>query len=338
MTYLKNCKRVAVVFKEEFKQVAKIIYDAILHDYPHIDLFFLHRTSVICPLKLNDTFDGYILIGLLCPLHTFTDNTFIKSVCNSTYLTNNMPDIEYVSPSGIYLQDNTIKEILDYIFDKNPLPLKYTKETNPLTIELFQEYLIRTTDPEILEIHHPQLSKKQMSLIMKENINGKYIRDRHVFAIVFTSKYYESRAEECYRLLKKHKSNVFKLFLRDVSYERLISIDSVDCIILIDCPMFNRTFDIHIPIISVFSLCRGIDEKWIGDKYNQNNIHLISDNIKNNTSQIETLPLPKGNEITKIFIDRTFHGVEYDNITDNDDEIHIGRTGLPSNYDGEGAS
>lgn len=336
MLHLRDCRRVAVVFKGEFKQVAKAIYDTISHDYPHIDLFFLHKTPVLCPLKISEAFDGYVLVGLMCPLHTFPDNTFVKSVCNSTWLTENTHYVDYsLSSSSIYSQDNTIKEILDYIFDRTPLPPRYNEETSPAIMNLLQNYLIRTTDPGMLEVHHPQLAKQQMALIMKENINGKYIRDRHVFAIVFTSKYYELRAEECYRLLKKHKSNVFKLFLKDVSYERLISIDSVDCIILIDCPMFERSFNIHIPIISVFSLCRGIDEKWVGDKYSQNDIHLVTDNISDDTPQMETLPLPKGNEITKIFIDRTFHGVEYDNTTD-DDEIRIGRAGLPSNYDGEG--
>ncbi|KAL6120885.1 hypothetical protein NUSPORA_02306 [Nucleospora cyclopteri] len=204
---------------------------------------------------------------------------------------------------------------------------------------------------------------------MKENTNGRFIKEKSVFAIIYTNKYYEEIAEKAYKLLRKYKRSVYKLFLKDVNYERLISIDSIECIVLIECPSIPFTIDIHIPVISLFSMCRGIDDQWTND-YSRNQIKIIekkekreekvekeenalifTDNtavsdilvkrdfqgvpFKNKEEKEENaLIFTNNTAVSDILVKRDFQGVPFKN-KEEDFEIHEGRRGIAGKYENE---
>lgn len=368
-------KNILVVFTKEYTNEAKEIYDFIDKNHEGINTYMITVNDIICPLKINDSFDTYILVGNDCPMHHFANKNVYKY--NNIVVKNEEDQIVDIKENDclgnckIYRNKTDMKEFLSNLFveDKNicnklnsccienkkkkTCEEKEDKERenscsgNVCTqkTEICEVNAYKNKDAaennlvleENLKIYEDYFKKVQneceSSFFMKENIKGKHFADKTVFAIIFTSIYYEKYANEAYNLLKKYKSNVFKLFLKDVNYERLISVDSVDCIILIDCPMFECNINIHIPIINVFNLCRGIDQQWVGDNFIQNKVKLYkTDKIENNS---ERSILIRDGDLAQILVKREFQGVEY-KTSQEDMEIHKGRRGIANAYESEG--
>ncbi|ORD99360.1 hypothetical protein A0H76_977 [Hepatospora eriocheir] len=161
--------------------------------------------------------------------------------------------------------------------------------------------------------------------LMKECSNSKLIDKYDVFGIVFTNKTYESVADKIIKTLSN--KNCYKLYTKDVSYERLYSIDIVECVILIDCPLFNY----NLKYITPFSVYTHFNKEWNVDDYDRNIVNLnIKTDLKDEISLSKELKITNQNLVKKIN-NKSFLGVEFKNHIE-DMNIHEGNSGIASDY------
>ena len=297
---------ILICFTKEYSKEAKLIYDNLIKE--NFNIFLYSVTDIICTYKLDDKYDVYILLGNDCLEHKQIENKVIYKLYNIK-----------VEDDEIYKVTCNINDfstkIINDLFKNEEYSCKYEYEkiTEMTIINRYKRYLEPTNQ-----------------FLMKENIKGKYFKTQNIFAVIYTSKRYEKIADETVSLIKKYKNSVYKLYLKDVSYERLISIDSLDCIVLIDCQMFEFDINLHIPVISVFSLCRGIDNQWT-DVYNRNEIRIIkSDHIDEDEHTTEIVSY---STVAKIMVNREFNGVKFKD-DEKDDTIYEGRKGIANDYEG----
>ena len=173
--------------------------------------------------------------------------------------------------------------------------------------------------------------KSRMKHLMKENVNGAKIKEKKLIALVFTDPSFEGVVDELYRRLSR-KARVYRVFLKDISYERLISIDHIDCIVLVDCPVFQCDMPIHIPIVSPFSAVCGLCDEWRGE-YDRNYTGEGDADDVIPSDETSIVALGRAAELMEC---REFKGVLYGAEDDGDMSIHVGRTGIASKYDSEG--
>lgn len=168
-------------------------------------------------------------------------------------------------------------------------------------------------------------SNSRMRHLMRENINGDHVRKREIFGVIYTSQSFEDIAQSISLRLNRI-ARAYKIFLKDISYERLISMDHIDCIVLVDCPVFQCDIPVHIPIISPFSVETGLSGEW-QSAYNENRVE--------DTASREIIVRELAGPLMQ---QRSFQGVKYRNSDDEEDmEIHEGRTGTATHYDTEPA-
>ncbi|ORD94170.1 hypothetical protein ECANGB1_1086 [Enterospora canceri] len=335
MTVYKN---IVVAFTAEYSEEARQIYDAIVDTDEHSNAFLTYTKNIICPLKLKNVFDEYVLVGPTCPLHRHIRKNkkvieyFGTVVLDKDEKVTSINETDNMDQYKILQANDDIKEIVGAIRSGQDIfdikTIKYIPFTNKTIADIFKKYQIKMTK----NIDEKSM-KEQVDFYAKENILGKHIDSKRVFAIVFTSKHYQNTVDQAYEILRKYRHSVIKMYLKDVSYERLISVDSIECIILVDCPLFECDIPLHIPVISLFSMCRGIDKEWVGVNYKQNSVE-IKLNQRELNSRMSDLVIRK-TEVAEILKQRDFQGVEYKK-DDCDYEIHEGRKGIASSYETEG--
>ena len=164
--------------------------------------------------------------------------------------------------------------------------------------------------------------KSRVQFLMKENIKSLKFENKKMIGVIFTSVLFEDIADA---LIKKINgiSRAYKIFLKDISYERLISIDNLDCIVLVDCPLFQCDLNLHIPVLSPFSVDCAINNKW-SDIYD-----------KNVLVGTESKVLAISSFASELMVKREYQGVLFTN-DENDMSIHQGQKGIASNYENEG--
>ncbi len=171
--------------------------------------------------------------------------------------------------------------------------------------------------------------EEDVNFIMKQNIRGNFVKGKEVFCVIFTSVYYEKVADEIIKILTKLGKNCYKLFLKCVSYERLITIDTAECIILVDCP-FVEYEHYGYNIITPFSLSAGLGGKWLC-KHKRNLIKYEENDVD---EKMSTDIVSRVERIGKIVQGKTFKGVGFGNMGSVEDmTIYEGKRGVASCYE-----
>lgn len=140
--------------------------------------------------------------------------------------------------------------------------------------------------------------------------------------MIFTSLLFENIADDiCARINQEYRA--YKIFLKDISYERLISIDNLDCIVLVDCEFFPCSINLHVPVVSPFVLNCYFENSW-SDRFSANH-------FKGSGS----LEIANYHYASEIMVSRLDNAVAYNKEVESM-EIHEGRKGIASEYDDEG--
>jgi len=339
---LKEYGEVAVVFSKSFKTHATGIYDELTALFPEKELYLIPSHSVICPLKLDD-FQAYVIVGTPCPLHPFSPQ-------NSVQFKIGMPDKFLPAINGY--NGNVIYDPV-YILEGGSQKGLNTVDSDT-ECGLADSALIVTENQALLDYYSTAIenvisadeslkSTNKVSHLMKEHSNAEKIHQKKAFLVIFTHRALESVAVGVSKKLKKI-ANAYVAFLKDISYERLISMDNIDCIVLVDCRVFKCTIRTHIPVISLFSFeiaMKQLDD--IAMKQLENREHEIGTTPRDESKEIQEMksPCDESKEIrihsgiAELMVNRAYQGVPYGNDQSTDTCIHKGQTGIASKYQDE---
>lgn len=308
---LEKFNTIAILFSSRFKTIVKEIYHELSTKFPLKEIFLVPSKDILCSAKC-DKYESYVLVGVECVLHKF-DNA-----------------IQYKRP----LETDILQKIGDFsgdVFVDSVYGIE-NKTTGNEPLEQ-SKILVVTENQMVLDYYSYKYDdvstafngldvKSKLKQIMKENINAERLKDKKMIGVIFTSKLFEELATSIVQQINLF-SRAYKIFLKDISYERLISIDSLDCVVLVDCPVFQQNISLHIPVLSPFSVECSINGQW-KDQYNRNDFY----ECKEKAIVIQT-------HSAEIMENRWFKGAVFNN-EEEDMNIYEGRKGIATEYDKEG--
>jgi diphthamide synthase subunit DPH2 len=299
-------KEVAILSSEEYKSMIQPIHNFIKQKNPETDIWLLNGGDILCPTKTEE-FDLYVTLGVECPVHRFSSSIPIRARDRA----------ELSSPI-----DNAI-------FDST-----HSMEPGPASSE--EEAVVVTRNQRFYDYHHYSRNvrpfydgieiKDKMQYLMAQCNRGERIKKLEVFAVVFTSKVYEELAASVRDALVSRSKSAYLLFLKDLSYERLITIEGVECVVVVDCPLFDCShIDLHIPIVTPFEVRYALSNEWESG-YSRNSFGIV--------------PLGACKELTvsgragRILMSSGFQGVPHE-LEEDDMDVHVGHRGTAQRYDFE---
>ncbi|KAI5149657.1 hypothetical protein ENBRE01_1039 [Enteropsectra breve] len=319
-SYYENFSEIAVLFSEKYSQEADTAYGQLTAVFPLKEIYLVSKNDVMCPLKCK-AFQSYLIFGSCCPIHSFTNAQYHKIPLPEEY---RMKISEHTGPvyvDSIYQSDIPITPVMhqDKSQESNDVssaPILVVSE-NQRIVDYFN-YRCEETLP----VSDSTTLKNRMRYLMKENMNGSKIKSKKIFGVVYTHPDYEPIADNIVKRINT-VARAYRIYLRDLSYERLISIDNIECLVLVDCPVFECTISLHIPVISPFSVECGFSDQW-KDSYDRNYAKEIS----------TCTSLAVNSYAGEIMLSRDYQGVPYRNDEENT-KIEIGQKGIASKYEKE---
>ncbi|KAI5169486.1 hypothetical protein PAEPH01_0758 [Pancytospora epiphaga] len=322
-SYFSDFKEIAIVFSEEFRGVVQSIYDECQRIYPDKVIYLVTAGEVICPIK-SDEYESYIVVGIACPLHKFKNAVFYKIEIKQEYADMIASHKGPVLIDSIYSYRETnesekeegqanSERMNGFSNNNEDLPLLIVTESQ----QILDYYCFNYEN--IVKLPNKLILKDRIRYLMKESINGSKIGTKKLIGIVFTSLYFENTVDDLYKKLNSI-SRAYKILLKDISYERLISIEHLDCLVLVDCPVFQCNISLHIPVLSPFSVESGLKELFGHDSLG---------------TQGESTELSVSGTATELMVQREFKGVIYSGNDEDDMEIHKGKDGIAARYDSE---
>ncbi|KAM0680974.1 hypothetical protein GINT2_000756 [Glugoides intestinalis] len=308
---LENFNTIAILFSTQFKNIVKEIHDELTAKFPLKEILLVPSKDILCSAKC-DKYESYVLVGIECILHRF-DNA-----------------VQYRKPLEIDIErkvaDFPGEVFIDSLYNiESKKSLNESIESSPILVvtenQMVLDYYCYKYE-EVSSAFNSIDIKSKVKQIMKENVNGERLKEKKMVGVVFTSRLFEELATSIVRKINEF-SRAYKIFLKDISYERLISIDNLDCIVLVDCPMFQQNISLHIPVLSPFSVECAINREW-KHQYDRNGFQ----ENKEKAIVLQTYS-------AEIMENRWFKGAIFNN-EEEDMTIYEGRKGIATEYANEG--
>ncbi|ELA41472.1 uncharacterized protein VICG_01456 [Vittaforma corneae ATCC 50505] len=315
---LENFNEIAIVFSKSFKNQIKSIYEDLTMRFPTKDVYLVPSNDILCSAKC-DKYEAYVLVGIECPIHTFENAVQFKVELKPEVKDKIKSYDGKVALDSIYTNDGLVNKSDEFCESEAhgaDTPILVVTE-NQMVFDYYS-YKYENIEKSSEDLK----SRTRVSYLMKENASGGKLENKRMVGVVFTSRAFEDIATSLVKTINQF-SRAYKIFLKDVSYERLISIDNIDCIVLVDCPFFQCSFDLHIPILTPFSVNCYMTEKW-SDQYNRNSFECS-----------ETKELAIQSHAGEIMETRWFKGAVF-RTEEEDMNIYKGRKGIATEYDDEG--
>ncbi|KAM0672104.1 subunit DPH2 of diphthamide synthase [Ordospora colligata] len=306
---------------EEYKEMIKPVYDYIRHNHPYVTVFLLNGDGILCPLK-TEKFEMFVLLGVCCTFHPFSDFVSVSQSLSVEEMhalendnRNKVYDSRYINTINADGKDGML------VISNNQM--------------FFDYYSYRYG----AESFHGLEAKDRMQYLSSKCNKGEKILSFGIIAIVFTSSVYQDLARDIRNALASRGKNAYLLFLRDVSYERLISIDGVECIVVVDCPFFEYSGpEIHVPVVTPFEVQYALSGEWKDfDKnlfyYNE----LVHDSLSTGEGETSSSKALERIDVTgKALLRLKNQDVPFSYEDENDKSVHMGQSGIAGHYNKEG--
>lgn len=304
---LDGLSEICIIASKEYAHLVQEIYDKIKIYNNLINVFILTSDSIICPLK-HQKFDLSIILGVECPEHKFINSIYYKIALNDK-------------------EKNKIKKYKSVIYDS-----LYSMQNNqPLT----DEVLIVSRNIDFYNYYSKKYNCKsfyglcgmtKMEFLSKRINLSEMCKNNKVYAIIFVHEIYINLAIKIQKALQQTGRYAYILHLKNVRDTRLITLEKIDTIVLIDCPSFNNLeIDLPLPILTPSDLQYILSKKW-DSSYDQNRFDFI---VKNNQKSI-----CKYDGAGKLILESEFFGIQYES-KERILEIHEGKRGIPKEYENE---
>ncbi|ADM11734.1 diphthamide synthase subunit DPH2 [Encephalitozoon intestinalis ATCC 50506] len=304
---------VGLLSTEDYKHMIKDVYDYIRENHPRIDTFLLHGEGILCPLKAR-SFEFFVLLGVYCPIHPFKDFISIETHMSQEDKNNLESDsrcIVYDSSYGVL----SLKES-EEMYSRDVLVVTRNQM-------FYDYYLYKYNARSFYELE----GRDRMQYLASKCNKGEMVRDLQVFAIIFTSRVYEELARSIRKKLISRRKNAYLLFLKDLSYERMITIEGTECIVIVDCPFFECSLEMHIPVVTPFEVEYALSREW--RRFDKNSFR-VEDEATSNCKELDLVE-----RAGKILLRSSGQIVPF-SYEEEDMDIHSGESGIACRYDHEG--
>lgn len=298
---------ICIISSKEYAHLVQGVYDKIQYFNKLLNIYILSSDDIICSLK-HQKFDLSIILGVECPEHKFKNSINYKITLSDCEL-------------------NEIKKYKSVVYDSlYSLPSIWKLEDEILIVSKninFCNYYSKKYNCKFLY----NLSEMTKMEFLSKRINlAEMCKHNKMFAIVFVHESYLNLAVTVQKALQQTGRYAYILHLKNVRYTRLITIEKIDTIILIDCPAFdNLEIDVSLPILTPADVQYILSNDWDGS-YDQNKFaYVVPENEKN---------IVKYEGAGKLLLESEFFGIQYEN-ENKILEIHEGKRGVPKEYENE---
>lgn len=327
---LEEFDEVAILFSKKYKDNVEAIYTEITVKFPEKNVYLVPNKDILCAAKCRK-YKSYVLIGIECPLHKF-DNTVQFKIPLSQKALEDIRDHNGPIVTDSIHTDMNISDLISSNHNGEVLVVTDSQQVLNYYTSMYER--VKCYSPEY-EKSNLLECEDRVRYLMKENTDSRKLERKRLIGVIFTSKCFEPLATNLANAINRF-ARAYKIFLRDISYERLISIDHLDCLVLIDCPLFQCRIDLHIPVLSPFAVNCFINGTWT-DEYERNRfepsreINGVDQNQDASSTDI-VFTSPAG----EILESRWYKGAPFQGSDEDDMEIYQGRKGIALGYEKEG--
>lgn len=240
-----RCGEIGLLSTDECRDMIRPVHNHIRMHHPQITVFLLNGDGILCPLK-TEALGFFVLLGVCCPVHPFGESVGVASRIGDEDRARLDTETRRIVYDTVHGGEGTAEEGMVVVTRSQML---------------FDYYFYRYN----AESFYPLDQRDRMQFLAARCNRGGGIRDLGIFAVVFTSREYEELARTIRRAIASRGKNAYLLFLKDISYERLITIEGTECIVVVDCPLFDCShIDLHIPVVSPFEVEFAFSGAWTG--------------------------------------------------------------------------
>lgn len=309
---LRNKTQVGVLSTTECKDMIKPVYDYIKTKAPLMDVFLLNGDGILCPLKTED-FEFFVLLGVPCPIHAFKES--VSATCE-------------ISSEDLHKLKGYKNVVYDPTYFCPPVEPSSESVLVVTRSQMFYDYYFYRYDAESF---YPLEKRDRIQYLASKCNKGERIRGCSIFAIIFTSKVYEELAKSIRKALISRRKNAYLLFLKDLTYERMITIEGTECIVVVDCPLFDCShIELHIPVVTPFEVEYALSNNW-NSKFEKNSFD-VSDVPAGGCTEIDLI-----DRVGRILVRSSGQGVPFGSEDECDTGIHLGLRGTSQGYVSEGS-
>lgn len=306
----KKAATIAVICNENTALMVPETHAAILRANAAASVRILEPAEIACRYK-TPRYDLHVLLTLECPFHSFENAVLLKRKCDSSVFRDdavfdsrfpsaarNVSEDAYLEGTRVVVSDN--QRFYNYFF--------YVTGATSFSGAASEEDRVR-------------FLVSRLSLVDK-------VRGRRTFGIFFSSAEYRALAERISKFLEERGKETLLVFVRDISWERLVAIEFAEVFVVIDCPFYTH-FDIktHVPLVTPFEVALSFKETWDG-KYGINEFEIAGLSEKGSPSPV----LPSSEGSAEMVLCRGTYDVEYSAGDATDTSIHPGLQGNTEGY------
>lgn len=304
----KKATTIAVICNVNTVSMVPETHAAILRANAEASVRILEPTEIACRYK-TPRYDLHVLLTLECPFHSFKNVVLLRRVCASfvsrddfvydsrfPHASRNVSEDAYFEGTRVVVSD--CQRFYNYFF--------YVAGATSFSGAACEEDRVR-------------FLISRMALVDK-------VRGRRTFAIFFSSAEYRRLAERISKFLEERGRETLLVFVRDISWERLVAIEFAEAFVVIDCPFYTH-FDIKtlVPLVTPFEVALSFKETWDG-KYGINEFEIVGLSAENDSIS------PPLNESTEMVLCRGTYNVEYSAEDSADTSINPGLKGNSEGY------
>lgn len=310
ISLFENTKEVAILFSPAYADMACTVYRE-LEQRLAAELFLVASNEVLCAAKA-DRFPAHVLLGVECPLHPFSVAVRLQRPLPEAYAE------QIAAHTGALYVDSTYAGAQQSASDIGSLFRDCESGLVVSECPAICKYFTETYENVTLACKTIAPADR-MAFLMRENTRATRLDTCQAFAVVYTSPSFEHEATALCAQIGA-RARAYPVFLRDVSYERLIAIDTLDCIVLVDCPLFTPDIRLHIPLVSPHTVACWLAGVWADHA------------VPCNGAPTE---LVASGYVGELLAQRAYKGVPPRAMDSENMEIHEGRRGIAMGYSDE---
>ncbi|KAL0265692.1 UNVERIFIED_CONTAM: hypothetical protein PYX00_011406 [Menopon gallinae] len=244
----KRAETVAVICNADTAFMVPETQEAIQKANASATVRILEPADIACRHK-TPRYDLHVLLTLECPFHSFENAVLLKRRCTLVisgddavfdsrfpHAARNVSENAYAGRVRVVVSD--CQRFYDYFF--------YVSGATSFSSAAREGDRVR-------------FLVSRLALVDR-------VRGRRTFGIFFSSPEYRALAEKVSKFLEDRGKETLLVFVRDISWERLVAIEFAEVFVVVDCPFYTH-FEIktHVPLVTPFEVALSFKETWDGE-------------------------------------------------------------------------
>lgn len=312
---IRDARRAAIVCNSSTASMVPGMHTRLRDINPCLDVNILQPTEMACQLKMRE-YDFYVILTLECPFHPFENSAVLR--CGMPL--DDRSEMNSIADSFYCTKLARKKGVAENAY------LRMDATTNAVVTDsqMFYDYFSYVSPTTCISPKNSVVERDRVRFLISRLAAIDRIKGKQTFGIFFACIGYQALATEVSKFLETMGKDTLVVFLKDISWERLVAIEFIDVIVVIDCPFYTH-FDIkiHLPLVTPFEVAQSFKSEWVGE-YGVNEFDVT--NARAHVYGCSDVP-----ECTDVVLGKETYNLEY-SVGDTDMQIHEGLTGCAQNY------